>query len=285
MTIAYSQINYFIKEKGKGQIEMKFYSFGKKENPVIMLLPGTCCHWKRNFESVIPYLEKDYYVVCVSYDGFDETEDSIFLDMIKETEKIEQYIKDNFAGEIHAAYGCSMGGSFVGLLVQRKVVHIEHGILGSSDLDQETGMGAKFKAWLIAQVLYSVFQKGKLPGFFQKRLEQKDPEQRAYMDKMLVMFGMGDTSMSFVKKKSIRNQFYSDLVTPLEDKISMEGSTIHVFYAKKMGEMYMERYQKHFENPCIHEHDLQHEELLILYPEKWAEEVKKVTKVSGKNSQ
>ncbi len=61
---------------------MKFYTFGQKENPVILLLPGTCCHWKTNYETVIPYLEKHFYVVCVSYDGFDEKEDTIFDNMI-----------------------------------------------------------------------------------------------------------------------------------------------------------------------------------------------------------
>ena len=255
---------------------MKFYTFGNKENPTIMLFPGTCCHWKTNYEAVIPYLEKDYYVVCVSYDGFDEAENSIFKDMITETEKIEQYIMDNFNGRIHAAYGCSMGGSFVGLLAQRKVIHMEHGILGSSDLDQETGMSARFKSWLIAQVLHGMFKKGTLPGFFKKRLEQKEEDVKEYMEKMLVLFGVGSTRMAFVSKKSICNQFYSDLVTPLEEKIAVEGTTIHVFYALKMGEMYRERYNKHFDNPRIHEHDLQHEELLISYPEKWAEEVKLV---------
>lgn len=48
---------------------MKFYHFGNKEAPVIFLLPGTCCHWKRNFGKVIPLLESDFHVVCVSYDG------------------------------------------------------------------------------------------------------------------------------------------------------------------------------------------------------------------------
>lgn len=97
---------------------MKFYTFGEAENPVILLLPGTCCHWKLNFGEVIPLLEQHFHVVCVSYDGFDETADTIFPDMITETEKIENYIKENFGGHIRAAYGCSLGGSFVGLLAQ-----------------------------------------------------------------------------------------------------------------------------------------------------------------------
>ena len=54
---------------------MKFYEFGEKATPVILLLPGTCCHWKLNFGEVIPHLEPHFRVVCVSDDGFDETED------------------------------------------------------------------------------------------------------------------------------------------------------------------------------------------------------------------
>ncbi|MBD5146919.1 MAG: hypothetical protein HDT21_13585 [Ruminococcus sp.] len=56
---------------------MKFYEFGKTDKPVTILLPGTCCHWKANFEAFIPLLESDFRGVCVSYDGFDETEESI----------------------------------------------------------------------------------------------------------------------------------------------------------------------------------------------------------------
>ena len=46
---------------------MKFYEFGEKAAPVILLLPGTCCHWKLNFGEVIPLLEPHFRVVCVSY--------------------------------------------------------------------------------------------------------------------------------------------------------------------------------------------------------------------------
>ena len=52
---------------------MKIYPFGDEDAPVLLLLPGTCCHWKGNFGHVIPLLERDFRVLCVSYDGFDET--------------------------------------------------------------------------------------------------------------------------------------------------------------------------------------------------------------------
>ena len=74
---------------------MKVYEFGADTAPVILLLPGTCCHWKSNFGQVIPLLQRDFRVLCVSYDGFDETESTEFPTMLAETEKIEAYILKN----------------------------------------------------------------------------------------------------------------------------------------------------------------------------------------------
>jgi hypothetical protein len=53
---------------------------------------------------VIPLLEQDFYVACFSYDGFDETEDTVFPGMLEETEKIENYIRENFDGRGDCAY-------------------------------------------------------------------------------------------------------------------------------------------------------------------------------------
>ena len=263
---------------------MKFYTFGEQGRPVLLLLPGTCCHWKRNFGGVIPLLAGAFQVVCVSYDGFDETEQTVFPDMLAETEQIEAYLQETFGGHICAAYGCSLGGSFVGLLVQRQRVHIDHGILGSSDLDQGGGLSARLQAWLVSKLLHRIFRKGNLPRFMERRLAKKTEEERRYLDKMLAMFGAKDTQMSFVQPKSIRNQFYSDLVTPLEEKISVPGTTIHCFYAEKMGETYRARYQKHFQAPDIRCHPMQHEELLVCHPEAWAEEVKSCCGVGRESS-
>jgi pimeloyl-ACP methyl ester carboxylesterase len=253
---------------------MKFYTVGDPQKPAILLLPGTCCHWKRNFGDVIPLLEPNFYVICVSYDGFDETEPTIFPDMRTETAKIEAYLQKNCAGHICAAYGCSLGGSFVGLLVQRQKIRIDHAILGSSDLDQSAPLPAKLKGHLVSPILRKMFQTGKLPGWMQKRLDKTTPEERAYMEPMLKMFGIGSQDMAFVKKESIYNQFYSDLVTPLADGIDVPGTTIHIFYATKMGEEYEKRYRQHFKNPDIRRHDLQHEELLVCQPVNWAAEVR-----------
>ena len=83
---------------------MKVYSSGAENAPVILLLPGTCCHWKGNFGRVIPLLSDSYRVLCVSYDGFDETEHAEFPTMLEETAKIEAYISEHCGRHIRAAY-------------------------------------------------------------------------------------------------------------------------------------------------------------------------------------
>ena len=132
---------------------MKVYSFGREDAPVVMLLPGTCCHWKGNFGHVIPLLAIDYHVLCVSYDGFDETEQTEFPTMTEEVAKIEDYIREHCGGHISAAYGCSLGGSFVGLLAARRNIRMDHGILGSSDLDQASKFTAKLQTELLLPML------------------------------------------------------------------------------------------------------------------------------------
>lgn len=258
---------------------MKVYEFGNKYNPVIMLFPGTCCQWS-SFREVIPPLTDNFYVCCVSYDGFDKTEDTVFPTMIEETEKIEAYIQEHFGGKVFAGYGCSLGGSFIGLLVSRQKIHMEHGIIGSSDMDQANKFAAKIMTAIITPIMSSMMKpeekRGKLmSSLMNKKMEQADDYTKKFMQ---LMTGEDTPDYSYMDKKSMTNQFYSDLVTPLPEQISVPGTTIHVFYALKMGKKYRERYLKYFKDPDIIEFDLRHEELL-LYPERWAREVAKACKV------
>ena len=257
---------------------MKVYSFGAEHAPVILLLPGTCCHWKGNFGRVIPLLADSYRVLCVSYDGFDETEHTEFPTMWEETEKIETYIKEHCGGHIRAAYGCSLGGSFVGLLAARRNIHMDYGILGSSDLDQASTLAAKLQTNLLLPLIYPVIRDGQVRSrFLQRRLQKRAEEMGDYVKVLMEMLG---GARPYVTMQSCKNQFYSDLVTPLPDRIDVSGTEIHIFYALKMGEKYRARYEQHFARPIFHEQDLQHEELLACYPKRWAQLVKDI--VEGK---
>ena len=157
---------------------MKIYKLGDPSKPTIMLFPGTCCYWKTNFGHTFENLQKYFYVMVVSYSGFDETENTTFISELDEVKKVEHYIQSKLHGKLFAAYGCSLGGSFVSLLVNRQKIHVK-------------------------------------------------------------------------------------------------GTVILVFYAKKMGEKYLDRYLKYFKDPDICEFDLGHEELL-LDAERWTHEICRV---------
>ena len=72
--------------------------------------PGTCCLYS-SFDHVLDGLHSYFYMVAVSYDGFDPNEKTEFYSMEDECEKIEQEIRTKYGGRIKAAYGCSLGGS------------------------------------------------------------------------------------------------------------------------------------------------------------------------------
>lgn len=103
-------------------------------------------------------------------------------------------------------------------------------------------------------------------------MADSDPYNRAFV----AITGRDKYDMSFITKESLKNQFRSDLTTPLPEQIDNGETEIHVFYAKKMGKKYLERYKRYFKAPVIHEMDLRHEEFLGVYPEKWCGLVKKI---------
>ena len=127
---------------------MQFDEMGSMTGKTLFLLPGTACDYQTNFGSVLDKLAEKYHLVCVNYDGFDGS-GLIFPDMITVTEKIERYILDNYDGRIDGAIGSSLGSSFVGQLIQRENVHLDHGIFGSPDLDQS----GKLMAWLQSKLV------------------------------------------------------------------------------------------------------------------------------------
>ncbi len=234
---------------------MQFEEMGNKAGKSLMLLPGTACDWQTNFGSVISSLAEKYHLICVNYDGFDGT-DAVFSDMETMTEKIEDYIRKNYAGHLDGALGSSLGSTFVGQLVMREKIHIDHAIFGSPDLDQQGIFLAKLQSLFVVPLLTSCIKnekkrkktKEKLMNFF--RMDEENAE------KFLTCF-------SKFKAESIKNEYYSDLLTYLKEDISVEHTIPHFIYANQMGVKYRKRYQKYFHNPDIREFAMQHEQWLF----------------------
>ena len=234
---------------------MQFDEMGWMTGKVLFLLPGTACDYQTNFGSVLDALAMKYHLVCVNYDGFDGS-GAIFPDMITVTGKIEAYIKERFGGRIDGAIGSSLGSSFVGQLIQRQNVHLDHGIFGSPDLDQSGRLSAWLQSKLVVPLLTGFTgsekkrarAREKLKGFFEM------DDQNA--DKFMACF-------SKFAPESIRNEYYTDLLTWLDDDIHVAHTKVHFIYARKMGEKYLNRYRRHFRDPDIRAFDMQHEQWLF----------------------
>ena len=234
---------------------MRFDEMGLQSGKTLLLLPGTACDYQTNFGSVLNRLGAKYHLICVNYDGFDGS-GLTFPDMTTVTEKIERYIQDNHGGRVDGAIGSSLGSSFVGQLVQRKNVHIDHAIFGSPDLDQNGRLSAWLQSKLVVPLLTGFTKnenkrsktKEKLKGFFEMSDETAD--------KFMACFEK-------FSPESIRNEYHSDLLTWLGDDIHVEHTKAHFIYANKMGEKYLKRYRKHFRDPEIREFDMQHEQWLF----------------------
>lgn len=234
---------------------MRFDEMGLMTGKTLFLLPGTACDYQTNFGAVLDRLGEKYRLVCVNYDGFDGGE-SIFPDMITVTGKIEKYIQERFDGRIDGAIGSSLGSSFVGQLIQRQNVHLDHGIFGSPDLDQSGRLSAWLQSKLVVPLLTS-FTRG----------EKKKARMR---EKLKRFFEMSDETadrfMDCFEKfspESIRNEYYTDLLTWLDDDIHVAHTKAHFIYANKMGEKYLNRYKRHFRDPDIRAFDMQHEQWLF----------------------
>ena len=189
--------------------------------------------------------------------------------MLTVTEKIEDYLLEKHGGRVDGAYGSSLGGSFVGLLIQRKRVRIDHALLGSSDLDQGGKLSARLLTMIVGPLLSGACTSEKKRAKLKAKLRKKGAIGGG--DKSLDFADAFIDSMKTLNPRTISRQFYSDYVTPLDDDIHVDGTTVHIVYALQMGEKYGKRYRRHFRDPDIHEFDIKHE--VWLYDDAWRKPV------------
>lgn len=101
---------------------MQAKEFGKEHDRKIVLIPGNMMSW-RQFKNVIPLLEKDFHVIAVSTDGYDEKTE--FTTTEKSAESIEKYIADNLDSHIDLVFGESFGAATAGMMFNRQKVKID----------------------------------------------------------------------------------------------------------------------------------------------------------------
>ena len=256
---------------------MKIHVYGNKNKPELMLLPGNCLNGQDVFATVIELLRDTYHIICVCYDGFDGNEKTVFTDMETEAKTIEKYIGENYDGKVFAAYGSGLGGSFVAFLAQRGQIKFTHAIIGGADFDHPSKSVAWLESRLFAPSFYKMIHTGVPMSSVAKEMASL-PAKDSYVRQLRLM-GVGKGGLSYVKKDSVKNQFYSECVTKIMNDIEIEGTLFYYLLAGKMGDEYIKRCRKHFKKIEIvkHPHNQKAEELLFSYPEEWALLIRGIT--------
>lgn len=86
---------------------MKFYEFGNRNAPLMIMLPGSFCPAEA-LEYLYSRLEKDYYILVPDYSGHYKNSKP-FTTRQKEAAMIVNYLKDNGFDSVAMVYGQSMG--------------------------------------------------------------------------------------------------------------------------------------------------------------------------------
>lgn len=85
---------------------MRFNLFGKIDNPVVIMLPGSFAPGN-SMEKIYNNIKDEFYIIVPEYTG--HYENSTFSTRKEEAEKIKQFIIENKITNIKLIYGQSMG--------------------------------------------------------------------------------------------------------------------------------------------------------------------------------
>jgi len=134
---------------------MKFYEYGDRKLPTIMLIHGGGnSSWM--FEKQALQLQKDYCVVLPVLDGHGEEKDITYSSTQEQADKIIRYIDEKCGGHLYAIGGASLGSQIAMEVLSRRPDFIDKAILESGICTPKPGL-AKIvcNKWMIKTMIIS----------------------------------------------------------------------------------------------------------------------------------
>lgn len=167
---------------------MKFYEFGKANHKTIMFLPGNLMT-HRQYELLVPMLEKEYHIITVSFDGFDETGETTYTTAKNQSEKLASFIRKHLNGRIDLVYAESLGGAPAAYLTRSKTISIG-GIIMSGTSYWNLGIWNPLAKKTLYKIPYGFMAKAReegtltLPGWLLKSMGRTQEEIQSMMSQM-----------------------------------------------------------------------------------------------------
>ncbi len=146
---------------------MDFKTFGKSQNPAIMLIHGLGATW-RSCQALVELLEADYYLILPVLDGHNPDNRSNYQSAAEEADKIEDYLNTHHKGHLNTLVGFSIGGTIALELLKRGKVTFDQVILDSPCLKTMGILHSAYASMWISQL--NKFTKGNDISRFLRRV-------------------------------------------------------------------------------------------------------------------
>ena len=167
-----------------------------------MLLHGMMQDWHNEYELLKP-LEEYYRLIIPAQDGFYDGSDD-FTSFADQARQIEEYIVENYGGNIHGAYGASQGGLMLTELLTRNKVNLGTVIMDGCYVAHQGKLSAKVSAWMLKKLKNN----GTLPSFFMvsMKLMVLKKEDLAMLDSLYLNASDVSVDRNFIENYTYRTR-------------------------------------------------------------------------------
>ena len=161
---------------------MEIKQFGNPQGKRVMLLHGNLMCW-RQFEDLIPLLEKTYSVYAVSFDGFDGTGTTTYTTAQAQADKLADFLCAELGGRLDLLFAESLGCGPAVLLKSSPRVQIDHMILsGPEYLDYGVLNGLILK--IMPPKQYETARKKTMPAWALRFMGQTEQGMQTMMNRI-----------------------------------------------------------------------------------------------------
>ena len=247
---------------------MDIKEFGIDNDRVVVLVHPSLVTWDY-FEYVVPLLESDFHLVIPVVPGYNLDDGSDFTTVECHAAEIGNWLVAHGLTSVHAAYGCSMGGSLVLRMAVDNKVQVRHYIM-------DGGITPYQLPWILTRFIalrdFFMVAIGKLGG---ERLLTKAFSSTDFSDEGYAYLARVLKHCSY---KTLWNTFDSCNNYRMPKEPMRFDGTMHYWYAEKERKArdwdlkYMRKFVPATEFRELA--DMDHGDMALFQPKRFAEEIR-----------